>query len=55
MCIRDSDWSSTLPMGDNSFFYGGANVSVLLDQAIPALKNVKQIDLLKVRAAIRCV
>ena len=47
-----NDWSSTLPMGDNSFFYGGANVSVLLNQAIPALKNVKQIDLLKVRAAI---
>lgn len=43
-----NDWSSTLPMGDNSFFYGGANVSVLLNQAIPALKNVKQIDLLKV-------
>ncbi len=47
-----NDWSSTLPVGNNSFFYGGANVSVLLKQAIPALKNIKQIHLLKVRAAI---
>ncbi len=47
-----NDWSSTLPVGDNGFFYGGANVSVLLNQAIPALKKVKEIDLLKVRAAV---
>lgn len=47
-----NDWSSTLPIGNNSFFYGGANVSVLLNQAIPALKKVKEINLLKVRAAV---
>lgn len=47
-----NDWSSTLPIGENSFFYGGANVSVLLNQAIPALKKVKEIDLLKIRAAV---
>ena len=47
-----NDWSSTLPIGNNSFFYGGANVSVLLNDALPALKDVEAIDLLKVRAAI---
>ena len=47
-----NDWSSTLPKGQNSFFYGGANVSVLLNQALPCLKEVKAIDLLKIRAAI---
>lgn len=47
-----NDWSSTLPIDNNSFFYGGANVSVLLNQALPSLKQIKQIDLLKVRAAV---
>ena len=47
-----NDYSSTLPIGNNSYFYGGVNASVLLNQAIPALNNIKQIDLLKVRAAI---
>ena len=47
-----NDFSSTLPAGNNSYFYGGVNASVLLNQAIPALKEIKQIDLLKVRAAI---
>ena len=47
-----NDWSSTLPIGNNSYFYGGINASVLLSEAIPAIKNVKAIDMLKVRAAI---
>jgi TonB-linked SusC/RagA family outer membrane protein len=47
-----NDWSSTLPVGNNSFFYGGANVSLLLNEAIPALKKIENIDLLKIRAAI---
>lgn len=47
-----NDWSSTLPAGNNSFFYGGANLAVLLNEAIPALKRVTAIDLLKVRAAL---
>ncbi len=47
-----NDWSSTLPVGNNSFFYGGANLSVLLNEAIPALRKEETIDLLKVRAAI---
>ena len=46
-----NDWSSTLPIQNNSFFYGGANVSVLLNNLIPGLKNSK-IDLLKIRAAV---
>lgn len=45
-----NDWSSTLPVNNNSFFYGGANVSVLLNNMIPALKDAK-FDLLKVRVA----
>ena len=47
-----NDYSSTLPAGNNSYFYGGANASVLLNEAIPALKNIKAIDMLKVRAAV---
>ena len=45
-----NDWSSTLPKGNNSFFYGGANVSVLLTNVFPGLKDAK-FDLLKVRVA----
>ena len=45
-----NDWSSTLPVGNNSFFYGGANVSILLNNLIPALKEAN-FDLLKVRVA----
>jgi len=47
-----NDYSSTLPIGNNSYFYGGVNASVLLNEAIPAIKNLKEINLLKVRAAI---
>lgn len=46
-----NDWSSTLPPGDNSFFYGGANVSFLLTELLPSLKE-HNIDFLKVRAAM---
>lgn len=46
-----NDWSSTLPANDNSFFYGGANVSFLLTELLPSLKD-NQVDFLKVRAAI---
>jgi TonB-linked SusC/RagA family outer membrane protein len=34
-----NDWSSTLPAGKNSYFYPSASASVLLTDAIPALKN----------------
>ncbi|WP_042371195.1 SusC/RagA family TonB-linked outer membrane protein [Bacteroides neonati] len=46
-----NDWSSTLPMGDNSFLYGGANASVILSELFPKLKENK-VDFLKIRAAI---
>jgi len=47
-----NDWSSTLPKGNNSFFYGGANVSLILSEMIPSLKENTQIDFLKLRAAL---
>lgn len=34
-----NDWSSTLPVNANSFFYWGANASVLLTDLIPAIKS----------------
>ena len=46
-----NDWSSTLPTGANSFFYGGANVSLVLTELFPGLKE-KNVDFLKVRAAV---
>jgi TonB-linked SusC/RagA family outer membrane protein len=44
-----NDWSSTLPPDNRSYFYPGANLSVLLSQALD-LSNAK-ISLLKLRAA----
>ena len=43
-----NDWSSTIP---KPFFYGGANASVILTDAIPSLKN-NTISFLKLRAGI---
>lgn len=34
-----NDWSSTLPQGENSYFYPSVNTSLVLTDAIPALKN----------------
>lgn len=34
-----NDWSSTLPKGNNSFFYPTVGVSVLLNDMFPALQN----------------
>jgi TonB-linked SusC/RagA family outer membrane protein len=34
-----NDWSSTLPRGDNSYFYPSLNTSVVLTEALPALRN----------------
>jgi len=45
-----NDWSSTLPINDNSFFYWGINGSIILTDAIPSLKN-DALNFLKVRAA----
>ena len=43
-----NDWSSTLPINNNSFFYYGVNGSVILTEIIPALKN-DVISFLKIR------
>lgn len=46
-----NDWSSTLPKGDNSFFYGGINASLIVTELFPELKDNK-VDFLKIRAAV---
>jgi TonB-linked SusC/RagA family outer membrane protein len=45
-----NDWSSTLPPGSNSYFYPSLNTSVVVTDALPALKN-KVISYLKLRAS----
>ena len=45
-----NDWSSTLPQNGNSFFYWGANLSLIMTDMIPALKN-EVLNFLKLRAA----
>jgi TonB-linked SusC/RagA family outer membrane protein len=47
LSIRN-DWSSTIP---ESFLYGGGNVSLLLSELFPAMKN-HGVNFLKVRAAV---
>lgn len=34
-----NDWSSTLPKGNNSYFYPSLNTAIVLSDAIPGLKN----------------
>lgn len=43
-----NDWSSTLPIDNNSFFYYGVNGSVILTELIPSMKN-SVISFLKIR------
>jgi TonB-linked SusC/RagA family outer membrane protein len=45
-----NDWSSTLPVGGNSYFYPSVNTSVVVTDALPGLQN-KVLTSLKVRAA----
>ncbi len=45
-----NDWSSTLPKGNNSFFYGGINSSLILTDLIEDWKS-DVLSFLKVRAA----
>ncbi|UKJ07695.1 SusC/RagA family TonB-linked outer membrane protein [Solitalea lacus] len=45
-----NDWSSTLPKGKNSFFYGGINSSVIVTEMFKELQS-EQLNFLKVRAA----
>ncbi|HEX8332990.1 MAG TPA: SusC/RagA family TonB-linked outer membrane protein, partial [Segetibacter sp.] len=47
-----NDWDSRLPQANRSFFYPGANASVVLSDALPAIKNSRLINYLKVRGSI---
>ena len=47
--LARNDWSSTLPENSRSFFYPGVNMSFLLSEAVPALKDY--ITLGKLRAS----
>ena len=46
-----NDWSSTLPIGKNSYFYPGVNTSVILTDAVPSLKENNILNYMKLRAA----
>ncbi len=45
------DWSSTLPKGNNSYFYPSGNTSVVLTDAFPSLKT-NWLSYLKLRGSI---
>ena len=45
-----TDWSSTLPIGSNSYFYPGVNTSMVLTNAMPSLKS-KVLSYAKLRGA----
>jgi TonB-linked SusC/RagA family outer membrane protein len=45
-----NDWSSTLPKGKNSYFYGGVNTSLLLTEALGIKNDV--LSYWKVRVAV---
>ena len=46
-----NDWSSTLPQGANSYFYPSINTSIVLSDAIPAIKD-HGITFLKLRGSL---
>ena len=45
-----NDWSSTLPVGANSYFYPSVNTSIVLTDAIPGMQS-RFLSSLKLRAA----
>lgn len=45
-----NDWSSTLPKGDNSYFYPSASLSMVLSE-LPAFSNIGPLSFAKVRAS----
>jgi TonB-linked SusC/RagA family outer membrane protein len=45
-----NDWSSTLPAGDNSYFYPSVNTSIVLTDALPNMQS-SVLTSLKLRAA----
>ena len=46
-----NDWSSTLPKGNNSYFYPSINTSIVLTDALPALRN-NWLSYLKIRGGV---
>jgi outer membrane receptor protein involved in Fe transport len=46
-----NDWSSTLPKGENSYFYPSVNTSVVLTDAMPSLRN-RYLSFLKLRGSV---
>ncbi len=48
--VARNDWSSTLPKGDNSFFYPGASAGFILTDAVESLKS-KAITYVKLRGS----
>jgi TonB-linked SusC/RagA family outer membrane protein len=47
-----NDWDSRLPVNNQSFFYPGANASIVLSDAVPAIKDIAFISYLKVRGSV---
>lgn len=47
-----NDWSSTLPKANNSYFYPSFNTSLVLSDAIPALRHNAVVSYLKVRGSV---
>ncbi|HEX6599946.1 MAG TPA: SusC/RagA family TonB-linked outer membrane protein [Gemmatimonadaceae bacterium] len=46
-----NDWSSTLPEGNNSYFYPSVNTSIVLTDAIPSLRGIGNLTYAKIRGA----
>lgn len=47
-----NDWSSTLPQGNNSYFYTAESFSAVLTELIPQLRENKTLSFLKLRGSI---
>jgi TonB-linked SusC/RagA family outer membrane protein len=47
-----NDWDSRLPVNNQSFFYPGANASIVLSDAVPAIKDIAFLSYLKVRGSV---
>ncbi len=47
-----NDWSSTLPEGENSFFYPSLSTSIVLTDAIPALQDNSVLTYAKIRGSV---
>jgi hypothetical protein len=47
-----NDWTSTLPAGNNDYFYPSASLSAVLSE-LPFLSNFNALSFAKIRASIR--